>query len=66
MISEAAGKLGYEKVKEDQSYVLRKFVEGHNIFVSLPTGLGKSLCYQCLPALFDFMYCHDTPWSVIV
>ena len=27
MILEAAGKLGYEKVKEDQRYVLRKFVE---------------------------------------
>ena len=42
MISEAVGKLGYEKVKEDQRYVSRKFVEGHDVFVSLPTGFRKS------------------------
>ena len=42
MISEAVWKLGYEKVKEDQRYVSRKFVEGHDVFVSLPTGFRKS------------------------
>ena len=32
---------------------IRAFVSGNYVFVSLPTGYGKSLCYVLLPLVFD-------------
>ncbi len=32
----------------------------------LPTGFGKSLCYACLPGLFDLILEPDEPAIVVV
>ena len=34
------------------------------MFAVLPTGFGKSLCYTCLPGVFDAL--HDLTGSVAI
>lgn len=43
---------GFSKFKGLQEEVIKSILEGHNTFVIMPTGGGKSLCYQ-LPALMQ-------------
>jgi superfamily II DNA helicase RecQ len=45
--------LGYSKLREKQREAIVAFVNGHDCFVSLPTGYGKYICYAVLPYLFD-------------
>ena len=45
--------LGYDNLKDEQKSVITKFVSGSDVFAILPTGFGKSLCYACLPGVFD-------------
>ena len=44
--------LGYESLKPLQLEVVG-IVGGRDVFVGLPIGYGKSLCYSCLPWTFD-------------
>jgi ATP-dependent DNA helicase RecQ len=41
---------GYKKFKDQQEAIINSIISGDNALVTLPTGGGKSLCYQ-LPSL---------------
>ncbi len=37
---------GYDRFRENQEAIISALVAGHNAFVLMPTGSGKSICYQ--------------------
>ncbi len=40
-------------LKDKQLEALRYLYEGSDVFLWVPTGYGKSLCFQTLPFMFD-------------
>ena len=49
----AAQNLGYDSLKQHQMDVVLALAAGRDVFAVLPTGYGKSICYACLPVMFD-------------
>lgn len=41
-------------IKKEQHSSMKAVYEGSDVFVWLPTGYGKSLCYQAIPFLMDY------------
>ena len=41
-------------LKEEQRDAISAVYGGSDVFVWLPTGFGKSICFQTLPFVFDF------------
>ena len=50
--------VGIEALKPLQREAIWTFALGRDVFVCLPTGFGKSLCYALLPLVFDSLRGH--------
>ena len=45
--------MSHLELKSQQKQAIVAVYEGKDVFVCLPTGFGKSVCFQVLPFLFD-------------
>ena len=59
-IKHAFVSLGYAAATRDQDKVVREFLQGKDVFVSLPTGEGKFLCFATLTGVFGYLKHHLT------
>ena len=51
----AAEWIGLLSLNEKQKQAVRAFLHAKYVFVSLPTGFGKSVCFQSIPFVFDYL-----------
>ena len=47
-VEEGLYQLGYESIKPEQLTAVENLLKGDDVFISIPTGFGKSLVYQLL------------------
>ena len=68
LLSFALEKVGRSSVvlKAEQATCVKHIYEGKDVFLWLPTGFGKSLCYEVLPFLFDQKLDKDNSTVIVV
>ena len=52
-VLEAAERLKFLPLKNEQMLLIIEFLKGIDVFVMLSTGFGKTVCYSCIPLVFD-------------
>ena len=65
-VSYALSKVGKPEMvlKNEQLTAIQHVYNGKDVFVWLPTGYGKSICYEVLPFIFDHKRGRSEGWSV--
>ena len=64
--TEVVRSLGYAALKPKQMQVVSGIISGRDVFAILPTGFGKSLCFACLPGIYDRVMPLGEPSIVLV
>ena len=62
----AVERLGFAEIKSLQLEVVLALATEQDVFGVLPTGYGKSLCYACLPILFDRLRKTQEQHSIVI
>ena len=65
-ITDASELLGYESLRPRQGQAVKAFLSDRDMFVCLPTGSGKSLCYCLLPTASDILRGWEKQAIVVV
>ena len=58
--------IGLPSLNKKQKQAVRAFLDGKDVFVSLPTGFGKSVCFQSIPFMFDYLKSSQFSYNRIV
>ena len=53
VIQDVAQQIGISRLKPKQMEAILAFLSGKDVFVTLPTGYGKSIIFALLPAVFN-------------
>ena len=64
LLSYAASKLGITALNDLQKKAVKAIVDGNDVFVCLPTGFGKSLCFLSVPYVLDYLRSDPSAGSV--
>ena len=51
-----ASRIGVPSLNAHLKQAVRAFEAGKDVFVNVPTGFGKSACFQSLPFVFDYLH----------
>lgn len=65
MVTEVFQELGFSSIKPEQMEIVMGILE-RDVFAVLPTGFGKSICFQCLPLVYDRLFPSCDPSIVLV
>ena len=65
-IHSACDHLGVQSLKEKQKEAIKAIIAHQDVFICLPTGYGKSLCYALLPLVFDSLLGREKGTSIVL
>ena len=64
MLAKLAHQMGYSEIHPKPEEVILDLVRWNDVFISFPTGSGKSLCYSLLPAVDKV--CRLPGFSIVI
>ena len=64
MLAKLALQMGYSEIEPKPEEVILDLVRRNDVFISFPTGSGKSLCYSLLPVVDEV--CRLPGFSIVI